>query len=66
MLEPHELHALGASPEPRLAERPPSPGKIVFWCFLAALVLLLVWQFFEIQNNCALHKAYDDWQSTFC
>jgi hypothetical protein len=43
-----------------------STGQIIFWCFLAALVLLLVFQYFEIQDKCYYYEATDRWQKTFC
>lgn len=43
-----------------------SPGAIIFLIFLAALVLLLVYEYFQIQDDCVRHKMYDDWQSNFC
>lgn len=49
--------------EPRA---PPGPGKIIFWIFLAALGLLLVWQFFEIQDKCLYYEAHDQWQRHLC
>lgn len=44
----------------------PSVGKIIFWVFLALLVLMLVWQFFEIQDKCFYYEGTDRWQKTFC
>lgn len=48
------------------AKKPTSPGKVVFWCFLALLVLLLVYEFFDIQKNCFQYTIMKSWQSNFC
>lgn len=46
--------------------QPVSPGKIVWWAFLALFTLLMIWQFFEIQDKCAYYEATDAWQKAAC
>lgn len=41
-------------------------GKIIFWLFLATLGIILVMQYFEIQENCFRYMATDQWQKNLC
>lgn len=44
----------------------PATGKIIIWGFIALLVLLLVYEYFDITNNCLQHLMIKDWQSNLC